>query len=345
MNSLDFSLSQLQIVLASQAIAPPCTLLHVDMFRQMAAQLVSEAVEVGADWWPLVLPSVEQIERDALSQLGVRNFCEAFPPFRLEDGGGPHLVLIQPPVSPPVLGPLGQLSQQGKLRGVVCDHFAQAEVLALVGRRTGNELPSLVRIGFGPDRWGVFPGRELEQLAAGIEELAGVSIEGLYLPDRQAPNDGGLIAEDAEFIRLASKGLDSINWKERSPRLIVDTFRTARLLKGALPAARLAVRESVPEAYRAVIANVVARPLMDLAILNVGRGEVGGDAQLVGLRQWEIHQIGEYSTSLRRLNAGESLVIGDAVCLAIAREFAPPPYLPRLRWTNEAADVIARRSP
>lgn len=334
MNFVDFSHSELQELLTRQQIVPPCILLNVDAFRQFVRKHLAESDELGVDWWPLIVPPLGAAERATLVELGVSATCEPFvPPAECVAHRRP-VVLLHPPVSVPALHRLGKISRSGDLGGVVCDHFAQAEALSLAERFGSRDMPVFLRIGFGTDRWGVFPGRELEQLAAGIRELTGVALRGLFLPDRENDRTKEVIAAEEEFVRLAIKGVDSVPWESEPPYLIVDTFRTARLLQVALPDVRISVRQAILGMYEGVVAEIVARPLMELAVANVGLAEVGQDPRLMRLRHWEIRRVGEYATSLLRRNPGESLVIGDLVCMKLAPHFRPPHYLPTLRRTN-----------
>lgn len=62
---------------------------------------------------------------------------------------------------------------------IACDHFAQAEPLAAACRTAGVRCRVLIEANIGLDRVGVRPGRDLLELARGIDRLDGIELVGI----------------------------------------------------------------------------------------------------------------------------------------------------------------------
>jgi len=62
---------------------------------------------------------------------------------------------------------------------VACDHFAQAEALAVACRAAGTTCRVIIEVDLGLNRVGIRPGPDFRDLARGIAKLSGVSLCGI----------------------------------------------------------------------------------------------------------------------------------------------------------------------
>ena len=193
----------------------------------------------------------------------------------------------------------GLLEKPNTKVAVVIDMFEQAERLSHVGKSLGQNIPVIIKVEVGGNRYGVLPGEPVLSLAKQISKLTGVNLSGIYAhevyteptPDKQdevahevlqVMNDTAkLLKKEGLFIDHVSIG-SSGTWRSvckqiktgRYPE--VNEIHPGTCIVGAmLSVGRFAL--TVDQCALSILASVMSISHPGHAMLDCGLKTLGGD--------------------------------------------------------------------
>jgi len=194
----------------------------------------------------------------------------------------------------------GLLEKPNTKIAVVVDMLEQAEGISQVGKALGKEVPVVIKIEVGGNRYGVLPGEPALTLAKQIAKLAGVKLAGIYAhevyteptPDKQDEvADRVLQVMNDTAILLKKKGLSidhvslgsSGTWRSLCKQIKtgrypeVNEIHPGTCIVGAmLSVGRFGV--TVEQCALSILAGVMSISHPGHAMLDCGLKTFGGDA-------------------------------------------------------------------
>jgi len=160
------------------------------------------------------------------------------------------------------------------------DHFVQAERISQAAVATGTEFSVVIDIDTGDGSTGIRPGTDACELALGANRLGGIRVTGLHT---WVPRDGDVqhstqaLGHTMQLLTSADVGCDHIGISCR-PNALVDAV--APVVTEISFDAFLDPRIAAPDAVTSmgvptqpaiwIEAEVISRPSLDRAVLNIG---------------------------------------------------------------------------
>lgn len=296
-------------------VGTPVLAIDLDRLAGSARAIASRHAEAHMRWCPTTLtagvPSASKLLQD-LGAAGVSVGGVSQAAAAVSAGFGAVTVEI-----PPVI--LGQPRRYAELcrkalLTVVCDHFAQAELIADACRDAQVESQVLLRVDVGLQRLGVRPGPDLSDLAEGVRRLRGVRATGVWIGGSPAGIGVGRL-QGSELSRLFERCQVSLS----RAGCEMTTLSVSSLEQlGRDPFLPMETRTPVPEEHQTafVLAGVVARPTRDQAVVDAGRGYLGSSARAIGPPDaTQVTHIDDDFAVLRLTPDRQDFAIGDIVTL------------------------------
>jgi D-serine deaminase-like pyridoxal phosphate-dependent protein len=217
----------------------PCLLLNLDLLEGNIREMSELASRAGLKLRPHIkihesaLLAKLQTEAGAIGiEVGTLEQAEAM----VEEGFN-DIIVAHPVYGDHKLAVLKRLLHKPALKlTLVVDMVEQAQCFSPIAQEIGREIPALVKINIGGNRFGVLPGQPALELAKQLCRLPGIRVLGIYAHETGAePTQGGvdrkaceaasMMAETARMLR--KEGIDVAHVSVGSS----PTFRsTCRLL-------------------------------------------------------------------------------------------------------------------
>ncbi len=218
----------------------PSLLLHLDLLEDNIREMSGLAAMAGLKLRPHIkvhesaLIAKLQTEAGAMGiEVGTLEQAEAMAEERFDD-----IIVAHPIYGELKLAVLKRLLQRPALKlALVVDMIEQAQCFSTLAQELEREIPVLVKINIGGNRFGVLPGQPVLELAKGLCHLPGIRFLGIYAHetgaeptqngvDRKAFEAASMMAETARMLKKT--GLEVAHVSVGSS----PTYRsTCRLLK------------------------------------------------------------------------------------------------------------------
>ena len=232
---------------------------------------------------------------------------------------------------PPTLAEIDALGQN-YLLGVVLtiDHFVQAERISKAAVASGAQISVVIDVDTGDGSTGIRPGSDAVDLVLGVRQLPGIYVRGLHT--RAAEN--GKIRRSVRALThtaglLHSAGvpcdLTVLNCSQRfqtdEPGDAVNEISFGAILNPRIGAPETVEKKGIPGRPAVWLeTEVISRPSLDRAVLNVGDRQLRSQEKIVWLPDFpaaEIRCCGEDHCVVTVSRPAENLRIGDRVRVAV----------------------------
>jgi len=312
--------------IASLDAETPILAIDLGAFAASARDLASRHAAAHVQWcpatsWGGVRSVAKLLQVAGATGVSAGSLAEAVSAVSV--GFGAVSVAI-PPVMPRQATRFANLCRAASMT-VVCDHFAQTELIARACQEAETVSRVLLRVDVGLERLGVRPGPDLSDLAEGVGRLPGVRLAGVWIAGPSIAAGVGRL-KGSELSRLFERCRASLTRAgyETSTLSVFDLDQIKTCASSATE-----TRARVPadrESSVTVLAGVIARPTRDLAVVDAGRGLLGTSARIAGQRgAAEVASVDEDFAVLRLTPDQQDYAIGDVVALIPEPAVKPQP--------------------
>lgn len=331
--------SDLESGTPKSALDTPILCINLDVMEANINRMAGFMSERGKQWRPHEkchkTPEIAQLQRRA-GAIGVT--CAKVSEAEVMAAGGITDILVANMiVGEPKVRRVAALCQSADPI-IACDHYAQAEPLAVACREAGVTCRVIIEVNVGLDRVGALPGRDTRELALALHELEGLELVGImgyegHLLRVEDPEEKReqihasmdllagcrdvMIADGLCCDIVSAGGTGSYQFTSDCPAV------TELQAGGGIfadPVYQLQMGVEGLEYGLTVLATVVSRPEKNRAVLDSGRKTLNPDpyTPLVrGFPDTEVIRMSAEHCELQLEGEAQDLAIGDKVELVV----------------------------
>lgn len=233
----------------------------------------------------------------------------------LHSVGEKSVLLTRPPVGGSGPARTAQLSKSIEVV-IVCEHFAQAEVISRACEAVGSRIKLLLNLDSGRHRCGVRPGPDLSDLLEGLRTLPCVSVSGMSLDFLEESGSGLAGLAEGQLSHILNAGRRSYA-RVSQPLELVSLAQLHKLdeLGGIAREARTPL-DAQSDSPFAILSTVIGRPTRDVAVIDAGADElVGFRAGDVLSSETHFKAIRCDSSALFVCGNAQNLLVGDLIAI------------------------------